>query len=281
MRIASTMAALGCAIALSACAGGPGHQGVERASLSALTDGDIDALMMTSGDPETAVAHFARSAEAEPARVDLRRGLALSLERTGDHEGAAGAWDEVVASGRATAEDRTHRAAALVRLSRWAEARAALDAIPPTHETYERYRLEAILADVDEQWDRADSFYETAAGLTDTPAGVLNNWGYSKLSRGDHAGAERLFARALAEEPGLFTAKNNLVLARGARRDYALPAVPMTQVERAQLLHTAALAAIKQGDVAIGRGLLYDALASHPQHFEPAASAIAALGAPV
>ena len=131
---------------------------------------------------------------------------------------------------------------------------------------------------MDEDWDRADAFYETATGLTDTPAGVLNNWGYSKLSRGDAAAAERLFGRALNEDPDLFTAKNNLVLARGARRDYALPAVEMTQEERAQLLHTMALAAVKQGDVAIGRSLLTEALASHPRHFEPAARALSALG---
>jgi hypothetical protein len=51
----------------------------------------------------------------------------------------------------------------------------------------------------------------------------------------------------------------------------------MTQTERAQLLHTMGLAAIRQGDVAVGRGLLQDALATHPQHFEAAALALAAL----
>lgn len=273
-------AALLAILALAACGGGLRPPGVERGAMGTLSGPDIDALMLASGDPGAAVDHFARGSEAEPARADLRRGLALSLGRAGDHEAAAAAWDQVIATGSATAEDRTERAGALVRLARWDAARAALDAIPPTHETYDRYRLEGILADVARQWDRADSFYEIAAGLTDTPAGIYNNWGYSRLSRGDPAGAERLFGRALAEEPDLFTAKNNLVLARGSRRDYALPAVRMTQEERAQLLHTLALTAIKQGDVATGRGLLIDAVASHPRHFEPAAAALAALGAP-
>lgn len=274
---AARAAALAATLALAACAGGPGAPGED---LSAVTGADIDALMLAAGDPHAAVEHFERGAEAEPARADLRRGLALSLARAGEHEAAADAWDALVATGTATAEDRTAQAAALARLSRWDDARAALGAIPPTHESFERYRLEAILADVDRDWDRADAFYETAAGLTDTPAGVLNNWGYSKLTRGDPAAAERLFGRALAEEPDLFTAKNNLVLARGARRDYALPAVRMTQEERARLLHTLALAAVKQGDVAVARGLLAEAMASHPRHFEPAAQALSALGAP-
>jgi Flp pilus assembly protein TadD len=152
-----------------------------------------------------------------------------------------------------------------------------LNTVPPTHETYNRYRLEAMIADSREQWDRADSFYEIAAGLTPEPAGVLNNWGYSKMTRGDYRGAERLFIDALRHEPGLFTAKNNLVLARAAQRRYELPLIEMTQVERAELLHTMALAAIRQGDVETGRALLQEAIATHPQHFEAAANALAAL----
>lgn len=66
---------------------------------------------------------------------------------------------------------------ALVRANRWDEAERTLNAIPPTHESFDRYRLEAIIADSKQQWQKADHFYETAAGLTTRPAGVLNNWG--------------------------------------------------------------------------------------------------------
>ena len=78
--------------------------------------------------------------------------------------------------------------------------------------------LEATLADYAQDWGRADAFYETAAGMTTRPASVLNNWGYSKLTRGDHAEAERLFTEAIAYDPSVFTAKNNLVLARASTR---------------------------------------------------------------
>ncbi len=78
-------------------------------------------------------------------------------------------------------------------------------------------------------------------------------------------------------DPDLFTAKNNLVLARGAQRHYELPIMPMTQPEKARLLHTLALAAIKQGDVTTGEALLREAIETHPQHFEPAARSLAAL----
>lgn len=148
-------------------------------------------------------------------------------------------------------------------------------------ENFTRYRLEAMIADANEEWDKADSFYEIAVGLTTTPAGTLNNWGYSKLTRGEFAEAERMFGEALGYDPKLFTAKNNLVLARGAQRKYDLPIVQMTQVERAQLLHTLGLSAVKQGDVEIGKGLLRDAIETHPQHFEAAARSLGALEANV
>ena len=134
-----------------------------------------------------------------------------------------------------------------------------------------------MVADSNKEWKNADVFYETALGLTTKPSGVLNNWGYSKLTRGDFREAERLFGEALVYSPDLFTAKNNLVLARAAQRNYELPVVTMNQVERAQLLHTAALGAIKQGDITTGKSLLRSALDTHPQHFEAAARSLNAL----
>src|SRR5690606_10925286 len=145
------------------------------------------------------------------------------------------AWRAVTAHPEATYDDQVELADALIRGNEWSEAQAVLNAIPPTHETFKRYRLEAMVADANEEWARADSFYEIAAGLTTAPAGVLINWGFSKLTRGDYRGAERLFTDALRYEPDLFTAKNNLVMARGAQRNYELPIVRMTQTERAQL----------------------------------------------
>ncbi|MGB0799872.1 MAG: hypothetical protein ACPGRD_11195, partial [Planktomarina sp.] len=166
---------------------------------------------------------------------------------------------------------------AQIRAGDWPGARATLNSIPPTVETYGRYRLEALVADSEQDWAKADSFYATAAGLTTTPAGVINNWGFSHLTRGDFKKAEGLFLRAITHDSSMFTAKNNLALARGAQRRYDVPPVPLTQIERAQLLHTLALSAIRQGDVQTGKGLLRDALETHPQHFEAAARSLAAL----
>lgn len=250
-------------------------------SVNAIDETNLSDIMLTVGDPNEAAAYFKRSSDENPDRIDLRRGLAKSLVRAKRPAEGAVVWAQVVAMPAATPDDRVEQADALIRANDWTAAEAVLNQIPPTHETYQRYRLEAMVADANKNWKKADSFYEIAAGLTTTPSGVLNNWGYSKLTRGDYAGAEKLFSEALTHDAKLFTAKNNLVLSRAAQRKYDLPVVAMTQTERAQLLYTAALSAIKQGDVAIGRGLLHEAVEAHPQHFDEAARALAALDANV
>jgi Flp pilus assembly protein TadD len=270
------------AAALTAC-GNSSDAEVDRAmkAVGVIDESNLNDIMLTVGDPDEAVAYFAKGVATDPTRVDLKRGLAKSLVRAGKPLESLPVWDEVAKAPEGTLDDKVDYAGALIRANRWPDAEAMLNSIPPTHETFERYKLEAMVADSKKDWKKADSFYEVAAGLTQKPAGVYNNWGYSKLTRGDYDGAERLFVDALTYEPNLFTAKNNLVLARGAQRKYDLPVVQMTQTERAQLLYTMGLTAIKQRDVTIGKGLLQEAVDTHPQHFEEAARALAALDANV
>ena len=266
------------ALSLAACEKGPLANGVGRASgVNVIDESDLNGIMLSVGDPAAAVAHFRRTLAEKPDDLDLRRSLALSLTRAGDAPGAAVAWGKVVEHPGSGPADGVKLAEALIRAGDWQGARTALDAVPPTYESYDRYRLEAMAADMGEQWGRSDAFYENAVELTDRPGKTYNNWGYSKLSRGDYREAEQMFTRALREDPSMFTAKNNLVLARAAQGVYDMPLVEMTQVERAQLLHTAALAAIKRGDISTGRVLLEDAVETHPQHFEAAVRALETL----
>lgn len=271
---------LGGTVALSACQKNTDAE-VQRAlkDVNVIDESNLSEIMLTVGDPNEAVAYFQRTASQNPDRIDLKRGLAKSLIRAGRPVEAVPVWRAVLADPQATADDRVMLADALIRSNEWKEAEAELNKVPPTHETYERYRLEAMVADSKKQWQKADSFYEIASGLTSTPAGVYNNWGFSKLSRGDSKGAEKLFVQALTYDPSKFTTKNNLVLARGAQRKYDLPVIKMTQAEKAELLYTLALAAIKQGDVQVGKELLRDPIDTHPQHFEAAARSLAALEA--
>ncbi len=245
--------------------------------VNVVDESNLNEVMLTVGDPNEAVSYFQRSAAENPDRIDLRRGLALSLVRAKRIPEAKVAWAKVVEHEESDNSDRVNLADTLIRANEWDRAETTLNAIPPTYETYQRYRLEAMIADGNKDWKKADSFYEIAVGLTTTPASVLNNWGYSKLTRGDHAEAERLFVDAIRQDQTLYTAKNNLVLARGAQGNYTLPVIPMTQVERAELLHSMGLAAIKRNDVETGKALLRESLETHPQYFEAAARALSAL----
>jgi Flp pilus assembly protein TadD len=247
-------------------------------SVNVIDESNLSDVMLTVGDPNEAVAYFRKSSAANPTRSDLKRGLAKSLMRAGQPDQAIPIWASIIALPDASNDDRVNLADAQIRTNNWTAAEATLNTIPPTFETFERYRLEAMVADSKENWKKADSFYEIAAGLTSKPSGVYNNWGYSKLTRGDNAGAERLFVQALTYDPQLFTAKNNLVLARAGQRKYDMPVVDMTQQERAQLLYTAGLAAIKQGDVAVGKDLLRSAVDTAPSYFEAAERSLKALG---
>lgn len=265
-------------LALAGCEN-PTASEVDRAfeAVNAIDDTNLSAVMLNSSDPGRAVQYFRQSSEAKPDRLDLKRGLAISLVRNKQVTAAIPVWTEVVSHEETIEDDSLGLADALIRVGEWDRAETVLNTVPPTYETFRRYRLEAMIADSNQQWDKADSFYEIAVGLTTQPANVLNNWGYSKLNRGDFKSAERLFNEALTYDPDLFTAKNNIALARGAQRNYTLPVVRMSQTERAQLLHTLGLAAVKQGDLSSAEGLLKDAVETHPQHFEAAARALEAL----
>jgi len=252
---------------------------VQRAikSVNVIDETNLNDIMLTVGDPDEAVAYFTKASTEQPDRVDLKRGLGKSLIRANRPAEAVTVWSSITASPVVTNEDRVELADALIRINEWKRAEEELNRVPPTHETFERYRLEAMVADSKKDWKKADSFYEIASGMTTKPAGVLNNWGFSKLSRSDYAGAEKLFVQALTFDAGMFTAKNNLVMARGAQRKYDMPVVTMTQTEKAELLYTLALTAIKKGDVAVGKALLQDAVDTHPQYFEAAVRSLAAL----
>ncbi len=245
--------------------------------LNMIDETNLNEIMLTAADPREAVNYFRQASGERPDRIDLRRALARSLVRAGLASEAVGVWREVADAPSGTSEDRVQLADALLRTNEWDKGAAELARVPPTHETFDRYRLEAMLADHRKQWSRADSYYETAVGLTTRPAGVLNNWGFSKLTRGQPAEAERMFREALTYDQNLFAAKNNMAIARGAQRNYTLPVIQMTQVERAELTYTLALAALKQNDVVIGRTLLQEAIDTHPQHFDLAVRALRAL----
>ena len=235
-------------------------------------------IMLTVADPVEAVTWYKNVLAVSPNKIELTRNLAKSEARAGLYTEDAGVQTGIIASPDGRNDDRSALADVLIRSKHWAQAETTLNSIPLTIESYERYRLEAMVAASKKDWKKANSFYSIAVSMTTKPQGVLNNWGFSKLTRGDSPGAEKLFQQALSYDPTMFTAKNNLVLARASQHKYDLPVIDMTQDERAHLTYTSALAAIKQGDTVTGKRLLQEAIDTSPAYFEEAARSLAALG---
>ena len=245
--------------------------------LNVIDESNLNAIMLDFADPNQAVNYFQNALAKDPDRVEFQQGYARSLMRAGRAAEAALAYKAMDAGGTITDVDRLSYAEALIQTGEWEKGELQLDAIPPTFETYDRYRLEAMVADFRKEWKKSDSFYEIARGLTTRPGPIYNNWGISKVSRGDRSGAEEMFLKAISFDTDMFSAKNNLAISRATRKVYDLPVVPMSKVEQAQLLHNIALQAIRNGDVDIGRGLLEEAIEVHPQYFESAQNKLDAL----
>jgi len=269
---------------LAGCGGGEisdADRALPGDALNVIDASDLNDIMLDFADPQEAVNYFRNALAQDPSRIDYKRGLAVSLARAGKHAEAVLVYETIQEAGKLTNDDRIAMADAYIRNGGWDEGAAALNAIPPTYETYDRYRLEAIVADHNKDWTKADSFYDIARGLTTAPANTLNNWGFSKRIRGDYEEAEKLFRQALRADPNLFRAKVNLVSVRAQRGNYQLPVVPMTDEERALLLYEAAKAAVGRGDRDIAQGLLQQAIESHPRHFDAAVDALRALSSNV
>jgi len=150
-------------VGLSACAR-DGEAEVQRAlqDINGIDSSNLDDVFLTVGEPEEAVGYFTRALSTDPDRITLQRGLASSLIRAKRPADAIVAWEAVTNHPEATHDDRVELADAYIRDNRWDLAKTTLDSIPPTHETFKRYRLEAMIADSREQWEKADSFYQTA-----------------------------------------------------------------------------------------------------------------------
>jgi Flp pilus assembly protein TadD len=83
--------------------------------------------------------------------------------------------------------------------------------------------------------------------------------------------------QSLKQDSTRFTVKNNLVLARAAQGKYTLPVINLTQIERAELLNTMGLSAVKKGDIQTAKSLFREAVETHPQYFESAHRSLEAL----
>lgn len=265
------------ALALTACESVSNKE--DPLAESVIDETNLNDLMLTVGDPAESVAYFAQALAREPNRVDFRRGYAISLARDRSYLEAARVFEEMIDLGQAEPTDRLEYAFVLARLERWDDVRAQMAAIPPGLDTARLHLMHGMVADHEQNWGAADAAYEQARLRATNPAPILNNWGVSRMSRGDLEAAIDTFEQALSYDSRLFNAKNNLAIARGLSGDFSLPLVPMTDEEKAIILNNLGLIALRQGEERLARGLFAAAVEAHPRHYEAAANRLAALEA--
>jgi len=246
-----------------------------------IDDARLNELMLTAGDPKQAVDYFQNAVAEEPDRPDLRRGLALSLARAERYPESARVFQELVDLDQAKPADLLEYAFIAIRLDRWEKAAELDAALPGGIDAPRRHLLTAMLADHAGDWEAADAAYSRAEQMSTNPARILNNWGVSLMSRERLADAADHFERALSYDSTLFSAKNNLAIARGLQGNFQLPLVPMTDREKAMILNNLGIIAARQGEKRIAKGLFAEAVDAHPQHYQAAAARLAALEAKV
>ena len=94
-------ACLAAVTGLSACAD-KGEETVERAfqEVNVVDESNLNDVMLTVADPNEAVSYFARATADKPERIDLQRGLEISLVRSKRTTEAVTAWKKVVSKVR-------------------------------------------------------------------------------------------------------------------------------------------------------------------------------------
>ncbi|MEL6218947.1 MAG: tetratricopeptide repeat protein [Pseudomonadota bacterium] len=266
---------------LLGCGQSANNPNVDPLAKNVIDDAGLSNLLLSAGDPEQAVTYFSNASAEEPERADLRRGLAISLARAGRYPESARVYQELDGLGQASPADLLEYGYVTVRLQRWPDAEAIDARLPAGLNTPRRHIFAGILADQRKDWETADNAYNQAELLTTNPAKVLNNWGVSKMGRGAFEEAERLFERAVSFDSRLFSAKNNLAIARGLQGNYQLPLVPLSDRERATILNNLGVIAARRNQEDIAKGLFAAAVEAHPQHYQGASDKLAGLEATV
>jgi Flp pilus assembly protein TadD len=122
------------------------------------------------------------------------------------------------------------------------------------------------------KWAEADDAYSHALAVSDAPAIVLNNRGYSYLLRNrlDEASAD--FIEALRQRPDLEAARTNLRLAMAMKGEYARATAGAQKDTEAALLNNAGFAALVRGDYTQAEALLQQAMARKGEYYDLAAA---------
>ena len=171
-------------------------------------------------------------------------------------------------------------AIAALELLRAADAQPLVDcAVKYPNASWRAWNARGVLADMKQDWATADDSYAHARQLAPSEANIVNNQGWSKLLRGDWAGALPLFEDAAALDSTSERIANNLELVHAAlSADLPARRAGETNADWAARLNDAGVAAELIGDKQRAVAAFTQALDASPVWYDRASNNLAALG---
>jgi tetratricopeptide (TPR) repeat protein len=214
-----------------------------------------------------------RGAPIERVTADLAFASGNYLQAWSQYRHLAGSPDK-------QQSDCEKGAVAALNLLRAADAKPLVDcAVQSPSASWRAWNARGVLADMQQDWATADESYAHARQLAPSEANIVNNQGWSKLLRGDWAGALPLFENAAALDSTSQRIANNLELVRAAlAADLPARRGGETNAQWAARLNDAGVAAELVGNKQRAVAAFTQALDASPVWYDRASNNLAALG---
>ena len=222
---------------------------------------------------ESALTIFQQVLRSRPDHAQAKLGSAESYLGLGLYEEAVRAFREAGSDPEVGVAALQGKGIALLVMGESDSAYEALNAaVDERPDLWRAWNAIARYHDDRAEWDRADAAYDTSAAAAPSKSvgSVLNNWGVSKMARGDYSGAADLFERALVTDDSLDTARTNLRLSLAFQGRYAEAMSGVGQKEKPGMLNNIGFVAMMKGDHARAEAYFLRALESSPRFNEAA-----------
>lgn len=185
-----------------------------RPNASLLSDASqaIDA-----GRLEEAKLLIGRAVSAGASGVPVDRMVAKLAFASHKYAEALAGYQRLTASSEKQPGDCVNGAIAALEIGKPTEAKPLVDcATASPNASWRAWNARGVLADFNQDWSGADEAYSRAHQLAPNEARIINNEGWSKLLRGDWAGAIPFFEQAASIGGASERIANNLELAKAA-----------------------------------------------------------------
>lgn len=170
-----------------------------------------------AGRFEEAKLLITRAVSAGASGLPVDRVMAKLAFASHKYAEALAGYQRLAASPQKQPGDCENGAISALELGKTEDAKPLVDcAIAPANASWRAWNASGVLSDFNQDWKAADDAYSRAHQLAPNEAKIINNQGWSKLLRGDWAGAIPFFEQAVSIGGASDRLANNLELAKAA-----------------------------------------------------------------